>query len=70
MLSQKEMVEKQEGVVKMTDVSVEALEYFLFFLYTGEIKEKGASRTKDPFWISLLPELVYMADKVRVIICT
>jgi len=42
MFHQKNMIEKQEGVVKINDVSPEAMEQFLVFLYTGDIKDKGA----------------------------
>jgi len=65
MLRQKEMTEKQEGIVEMTDVSAEALEHLLAFIYTGGITTNRTSGTKD-LWVKLLPELVYMADKVRI----
>jgi len=64
MLSKREMVENKEGVVKMDDASLEVVEVFLTFLYTGRMKDKRKDETSDPIWVSLLPQLVYIADKV------
>jgi len=65
MLRQKQMSETREGLVEITDVSVEALEHFLAFVYTGDVTAKRISDTEKLSWVKSLPELVYMADKVR-----
>jgi len=66
MFSNNEMVERKEGVVKMDDISFEVVEQFLTFLYTGRMKDKeGREGNTEPIWIELLPQLVYIADKVK-----
>jgi len=66
MFSNKEMVERKEGVVKMDDASLEVVEHFLTFLYTGRMIDKeGKEGSNEPIWVALLPQLVYMADKVK-----
>jgi len=66
MFSNKEMVERKEGVVKMDDASVEVVEQFLTFLYTGRMKDsEGREEGSEPVWVALLPQLVYIADKVN-----
>jgi len=64
MLSKAEMVERKEGVVKMDDAPLEVVELFLKFLYTGQLKDKRREGTSDPIWVALLPQLVYIANKV------
>jgi len=66
MFSNKEMEERKEGVVKMNDASLEVVEQFLTFLYTGRMKDKeGREASNEPTWVALLPQLVYIADKVN-----
>jgi len=64
MFQNETMVEKKAGVVKIGDVSVEAVDQFLNFLYCGKLKEKLESKTDEPTWVKILPELVYIAQKV------
>jgi len=67
MLISEGMAERKNGVVRMNDVSPEVVEQFLSFLYSGRFKNKD-EENEDGFlevWIKILPQLVYMADKVR-----
>jgi len=60
------MKEQNQGVVKMNDVSPEVVGYFLSFLYTGRLQNKRSANQDDIFiWVKSLPQLVYMAEKVR-----
>jgi len=64
--------ENKEGkvVVKMEgDVSVEVIDLFLTFLYSGVLKGgESVVPSGRPVWIDLLPQLVKMAHKVILII--
>jgi len=64
MLKNENMIEKTAGVIKMTDVSVEAVDQFLNFLYCGKLKNDSKDETVEPTWVKILPELVYIAQKV------
>jgi len=66
MLTNKDTAEKKSGVIKITDASVEVMDQFLNFVYSGRLKDKKKRKGKseNPLWVSLLPELVYVADKV------
>jgi len=68
MFSNEKMVERKEGVVKMDNASLEVVEFFLTFLYTGRLKDKLREETSNPTWIELLPELVSIADKLNKIL--
>jgi len=65
------MTERKNGVVTMYDVSPEVVDQFLSFLYTGRFKNKRkANDNQDGFvevWVEILPQLVFMADKVHYI---
>jgi len=60
--------ERKEGkvVVKMEDdVSLEVIDHFLTFLYSGVLKGgESVVPSGRPVWIDLLPQLVRMAHKV------
>jgi len=66
--------EKKDGkvVVKLEDESVEVIDQFLTFLYSGKLKdtttvdEENTSGVGviEPIWVELLPSLVNLADKV------
>jgi len=64
MLTNKDMAEKKSGVIKITDASVKVMDQFLSFVYSGRLKVKSKGKRENPLWVSLLPELVYVADKV------
>jgi len=60
--------EKKDGkvVVKMEEVvSLEVIDQFLTFLYSGKLKEGVGALNTRPVWVSLLPHLVGLAYKVR-----
>jgi len=63
-------------VVKITDASPEVVDQFLTFLYTGKLKDKRRKGNDDdePVWVQMLPQIIYIADKVNlnktpVVIC-
>jgi len=58
------MAERKSGVIKITDASVEVTDQFLNFVYSGRLKDKRKGKCENPLWVSLLPKLVYVADKV------
>jgi len=67
----KEFIENESRVVKMNDVSLEVVDQFLTFLYTGQLKDKeraeeGTSgENNDKTWAEeMLPGLAYISDKV------
>jgi len=65
MFRNESMIEKQAGVIKMKDVSVETIDQVFNFLYCGKLKEQFESETDDePTWVKIQPELVYIAQKV------
>jgi len=64
MLTNKDMAEKKSGVIKITDASVEVMDQFLSFVYSGRLKDKRKGKSENSLWVALLPELVYVADKV------
>jgi len=63
MFQNETMMERRTGVIKITDVSVETIDNFLNFLYCGKLK------VQEPSWVTILPELVYIAHKVSSVIC-
>jgi len=64
MFKNKEFVENESRIVKLKDVKVKVVDQFLTFLYTGLFKNKDPVEGDDPRWVEMLPELVYIADKV------
>jgi len=68
MFANKEMTETKDRVVKIEDVSsAGVVDQFLTFLYTGRFKGKRQEAgDNDPQWVTMLPELVYLADKYDV----
>jgi len=67
MFTNKGMAERRHGVVTMNDVSPEVVDQFLSFLYTGRFKNKRKANENGfvEVWKEILPQLVYMADKVN-----
>jgi len=65
MLENNGMVEKEKGVVEVSDISVQVMDQFLSFLYCGHFKDKRESGKDKPAWVEMLPDLVYVADKVH-----
>jgi len=67
MFGNKTFSENKERVVEVDDVSLEVVDQFLTFLYTGQLKDNRVERTgNNPTWIELLPQLVYVGDKVTI----
>jgi len=62
------MAERKSGVVAMNDVSSEVIDHFLSFVYTGRFKNKRKANENGfvEVWVEIVPQLVYMADKVNV----
>jgi len=65
--------EKKDGkvVVQLEDESVEVIDQFLTFLYSGKLKDTAMEEQRtsgvgviEPIWVELLPSLVNLADKV------
>jgi len=65
MFGNKNFIESQTKEVKILDVSVEVVDQFLTFLYTGRLKDKRREGSDEPVWVEMLPQLVYIAEKVR-----
>jgi len=65
MFGNKNFKESQTKEVKISDVSVDVMDQFLTFLYTGRLKDKRREGSDDPVWVDSLPQLVYIAEKVR-----
>jgi len=62
------MAERKNGVVTMNDVSPGVVQQFLSFVYSGRFKNKQGKANENGFvevWAEILPQLVYMADKVH-----
>jgi len=52
----------------MNDVCPDVIDNFLHFVYTGRFKNKRKANEHGfvEVWVEILPQLVYMADKVNV----
>jgi len=72
MFGNRELPENQSRVlVEMSDGSVEVIDLFLTFLYTGEFKDKeGTSENFQAWNEEMLNGLVHISDKVSVITIT
>jgi len=64
MFQQRHTIENEMGLVKISDASLDVMEQFFTFLYTGQFSNKRKEGTDEPIWVEMLPELVYVADKV------
>jgi len=62
----KDFLEKKSRVVKISDASPEVVDQFLTFLYTGKLKDKRKKGNEDdePVWVQMLPQIIYLGDKV------
>jgi len=63
MFEQENTTEKETGIVKITDAPLEVMDEFLTFIYTGNFN-KNRIRDGESAWLGMIPELVYVADKV------
>jgi len=69
MLENDGMIEKRKGEIEISDVSSEVMDQFLHFLYSGRFTNKRSQEGKEgPVWVGMLPQLVYVADKVLILI--
>jgi len=67
MFGNKNFMESQTKEVKISEVSVEVVDQFLMFLYTGRLKDKRREGSDEPVWVEMLPQLVYISQKVRLV---
>jgi len=63
MFEQENTIEKETGIVTITDSPLEVMSEFLTFIYTGDFKQERI-HDGELAWIGMIPELVYVADKV------
>jgi len=65
MFENKEMKEGKDGHVEISDISINAMEWFLRYLYTGVVMSESEDIEEEQRFFQLLPEIAYIADKVR-----
>jgi len=65
MLESKEMKEGKDGHIEISDISINAMEWFLRYLYTGVVMRESEDAEEEQRFFKLLPEIAYIADKVR-----
>jgi len=65
MFENKEMKEGKYGHVEISDISVNAMEWFLRYLYTGIVMSESEDAEEEQRLFQLLPEIAYIENKVR-----
>jgi len=64
MFENKEMKEGKDGQVEISDISINAMEWFLRYVYTGIVMSESEDAEEEQRFFQLLPEIAYIADKV------
>jgi hypothetical protein len=57
-----EMTEAKEGILQITDISSEAMQLLLTYIYSGLSETKFDPNER---WTECIEEIVYAADKAR-----
>jgi len=64
MLESNGMVKKEKEVVEISDIFVEVMDQFLSFVYSGRFKYETGNGKALTDCVKMLPDLVYVVDKV------